>query len=69
MTPEEIKLWDYLRGKRICGLRFRAQHPIDRYIVDFYCHPIKLVIEVDGRIHKSKDRMEYDIGRETDLNA
>ena len=49
------------------GLRFRPQHPIDIFIADFYCHPVKLVIEVDGGIHQSKDRKEYDIGREGEL--
>lgn len=50
------------------GLRFRPQQPIDIFIADFYYHPIKLVIEVDGGIHKSKDQLEYDIGREAELN-
>jgi very-short-patch-repair endonuclease len=56
------------KGKQIFGLRFRPQHPIDIFIADFYCHPIKLVIEVDGGIHKSVNQNEYDIGREAELN-
>ncbi len=48
-------------------LRFRPQHPIDIFIADFYCHPLRLVIEIDGGIHKSKDQKEYDIGREAEL--
>lgn len=67
MTPAETKLWEYLKGKKVKGLRFRPQHPIDGYIADFYCHPVKLVIEVDGGIHKSKDQKEYDLGGEADL--
>lgn len=51
--PEQI-LWQQLKGKKMLNLRFRPQHPVDRFIADFYCHPIKLVIEVDGGIHKSK---------------
>jgi very-short-patch-repair endonuclease len=68
MTASELKLWDCLKGKQIFGLRFRPQHPIDIFIADFYCHPIKLVIEVDGGIHKSVNQNEYDIGREAELN-
>ena len=67
MTSSEQRLWEYLRGKKLFGYRFRAQHPIDIFIADFYCHLLKLVIEVDGEIHKSEDQLEYDIGREADL--
>ena len=68
MTNTETKLWGYLKGKRILNLRFRAQHPLDKFIADFYCHPLKLIIEVDGDIHKSKEQKEYDIGREAELD-
>lgn len=68
MTDSELTLWEKLKGKQILGLRFRPQHPIDIFIADFYCHPIKLVVEVDGGIHKSKDQKEYDIGRTAELN-
>lgn len=68
MTDSELKLWEVLKGKRILGLRFRSQHPIDIFIADFYCHPVKLVVEVDGGIHKSSDQKEYDIGRTAELN-
>lgn len=51
MTQEEEKLWNRLKGKQIGGLRFRRQHPIETFIVDFYCHSAKLVIELDGTIH------------------
>jgi very-short-patch-repair endonuclease len=68
MTLAELKLWELLREKRIQGLRFRAQHPIDIFIADFYCHSLKLVIEVDGGIHQSSEQKEYDIGREAEIN-
>ncbi|HSH19337.1 MAG TPA: endonuclease domain-containing protein [Draconibacterium sp.] len=68
MTDAELILWEKLKGKQILGLRFRAQHPIDIFIADFYCHPIKLVIEVDGGIHKTIGQREYDIGRTAELN-
>ena len=51
MTPAESRLWLALKGKQVDGLRFRAQHPVGRFILDFYCPAQKLVIEVDGNIH------------------
>jgi len=68
MTKSEKLLWTKLRNRQVLGLRFKSQHPIEKYIADFYCHKIKLVIEVDGGIHKLKDQHEYDINRTTDLN-
>ncbi len=67
MTKAEKKLWEHVKGKKILNLRFRTQHPIDRFIADFYCHALKLVIEIDGGIHKSKNQSEYDIGREAEI--
>lgn len=67
MTPAESKLWDLLRSKRFYNLKFRRQHPISKYIFDFYCHSLKLVIELDGGIHDTVDQKEYDIGREFEL--
>jgi very-short-patch-repair endonuclease len=67
MSESEEILWEQLKKKKLLGLRFRPQHPIDIFIADFYCHPLKLVIEVDGGIHKSSDQKEYDLGREGEL--
>ena len=67
MTTAELKVWDFLRNKKVLGLRFRAQHPFDIFIADFYCHPIKLIIEIDGGIHKNIDQKEYDIRRTAEL--
>jgi very-short-patch-repair endonuclease len=50
-TPTENKLWQELRNRKL-GPRFRRQHPIDRFIADFYCPEKNLVIEVDGPIHQ-----------------
>ena len=61
---EEI-LWEKLKGKQIFGLRFRRQHPIDLFIADFYCHKVRLVVEIDGEIHNYQ--REYDIGRTAEL--
>lgn len=51
-TPAEEKLWQKLRNKQLLGLKFRRQHSIDRFIVDFYCAQANLIIEVDGSIHE-----------------
>lgn len=57
-----------IKREKILGLRFRPQHPIDIFIADFYCHSLKLVIEIDGGIHKNNKQKKYDIGREAELN-
>ena len=67
MTETEEILWQLLKGKQILNLRFRAQHPIDIFIADFYCHPIKLVIEIDGGYHQRTEQREYDLGRTGEL--
>lgn len=51
-TLAEERLWQKLRNKQVLGFKFRRQHSIDRFIVDFYCGEAKLVIEVDGSIHQ-----------------
>jgi very-short-patch-repair endonuclease len=61
MTPAEQVLWKNLRGRRLEGLKFRRQHPLGRFIVDFYCAEHRLVIELDGGIHQ--DQQEYDQAR------
>ena len=65
MTRTEKLLWDKLKGKQICRLRFRRQHPIDFFIADFYCHQIRLVVEIDGEIHNQQE--EYDDGRSAEM--
>src|SRR6478672_354665 len=62
---EEI-LWNYLRTKPF-GLKFRRQHPFSNYILDFYCHSLKLVIEVDGSIHEVKEVKQNDQIRQKQL--
>lgn len=67
MTATEKLLWDELKGNKILKLRFKPQHPIDVFIADFYCHKLKLVIEIDGGVLKEKSQKEYDIGRTVEL--
>jgi very-short-patch-repair endonuclease len=64
MTHAEKVLWERLNKSQL-GVRFKAQHPIDIFVADFYCHKYKLVIEVDGEIHLSQ--IEYDENRTAEL--
>jgi very-short-patch-repair endonuclease len=61
MTLFEKLLWERLKLKQICGVRFRRQHPIDFFIADFYCHEARLVVEIDGEMHNYQ--REHDDGR------
>jgi len=67
MTVPESLLFEKLRKNQILGLRFKAQHPINQFIVDFYCHKLKLVIEIDGEIHENDEAQEYDFNRTIEL--
>jgi very-short-patch-repair endonuclease len=58
-----LVLWEALKGKKLRGLKFRRQHPIGSYIADFYCHEVKLVVEIDGKYHLEADQQEYDRNR------
>lgn len=67
MTRSERKLWfEYLRNFNFRVLR---QRPIDRYIVDFYCPRLKLVIEIDGESHFTEDGKQYDVERTARLES
>ncbi len=61
MTTTELKLWAELKGRQLEGVKFRRQHPISPYIVDFYAPQLKLVVEVDGDTHD--EQKEYDARR------
>lgn len=58
-TPAEEKLWFELRDNKL-GVKFKRQHSIGGYILDFYCAKKKLIIELDGEIHNTKEAREYD---------
>ncbi|BCU64036.1 hypothetical protein F941_02368 [Acinetobacter bouvetii DSM 14964 = CIP 107468] len=68
-TDAEILMWQLLRNKRFMNLKFRRQHVIAPYIVDFYCHELGLVIELDGSQHGTDDAIEYDTERTKFLEA
>ena len=60
LTPAEAKVWATVRNSRF-GFKIRRQHPIDRFIADFYCAQANLVIEIDGDTHAELDQIEYDV--------
>jgi len=65
-TLAEVLFWKAIKGKSY-GVEFHRQVPIDEYIVDFFCHELKLVIELDGAIHAEDDVIEKDIRRQARL--
>ena len=67
MTPAEVILWKKLRGGKFLSLKFKRQHSIGNYIVDFYCAYPRLIIEVDGEVHLEKEQYEKDMHRDNNL--
>jgi adenine-specific DNA methylase/very-short-patch-repair endonuclease len=59
-TDAEQLLWNLLRDRYLHGVKFRRQHPIGRFILDFYCHEFKLAIELDGGGHNEQQQRQYD---------
>lgn len=68
MTETETILWQKLKGKQLDDLKFRRQHPFGRFVLDFYCHSIKLCVEIDGGVHTERMNVEYDAVRTEMLN-
>ena len=66
-TRAEAILWQALRNRRLGGLRFRRQHPVGRFVLDFYCPDAKLVIELDGPVHEAQ--LDRDAARTAHLEA
>jgi very-short-patch-repair endonuclease len=64
--PEEF-LWECLRDRRLQGFKFRRQHPIGRYIADFFCGDAGLVVELDGAQHTEAERVVYDRIRDEEM--
>jgi very-short-patch-repair endonuclease len=67
MTDAERILWSRVKNKQVSGYKFRSQHPIGRYILDFYCHEKLLAVEIDGDIHEIKK--DYDNYRDEFLKS
>ncbi len=64
LTPPEARLWVALRRRAVAGLRFRRQHPIGPFIVDFYCPSARLAVEIDGVTHANDEVEAYDARRD-----
>jgi very-short-patch-repair endonuclease len=64
----EKLVWRWLRGRHLSGYKFRRQHPVGRYYLDFFCEEARLSIEVDGFGHGHPDRQQHDAKREVYLN-
>ncbi len=67
MVQVEIILWSRLKGKALLGLKFRRQHSIGNYILDFYCPSLKLGIELDGQTHENS--FDYDNKRQVYIES
>jgi very-short-patch-repair endonuclease len=64
MTLPELMLWKAIRHGQLDGLKFRRQHPIGPYVLDFFCASARLAVEVDGGVHYTEDRPEKDAARD-----
>lgn len=67
MTEAELVLWEVLKGKKLCGRKFRRQNSIGYYIADFYCPSERLIIELDGQHHYTPEGLEKDSERDDHL--
>ena len=68
-TDAEMLFWRLLRGRRLCGFKFRRQYPACGYILDFYCHDARLAVELDGGGHDVEEQRLYDAERTRILEA
>jgi very-short-patch-repair endonuclease len=64
LTPQELGLWVRLKNRRLGGFKFRVQHPIGPYILDFYCAEARLAVEIDGFSHWSAEQERHDQRRD-----
>ena len=67
-TAAEQIIWRWLRNRTLFDLKFRRQHPVGAYILDFYCAQLKLCIEVDGGVHQEFSQAIYDVERSGELS-
>ena len=66
-TPTEVILWEKLRNRRLCNLKFRRQHMMKPFILDFYCPEHSLAVEIDGSVHDLPAQQIYDGTRQAKL--
>ena len=63
MTTAELLIWNKLKNNQFSGYKFRRQHPIHKFIVDFCCHELKLILEIDGKYHDAEEQKKEDFKR------
>ncbi|HEX6901422.1 MAG TPA: endonuclease domain-containing protein [Thermoanaerobaculia bacterium] len=68
-TRAERAMWEILRDRRLQGIKFRRQHPISIYVADFFCHELKLIVELDGEVHDAPRRAVRDANRDAYLRS
>jgi very-short-patch-repair endonuclease len=64
MSVPELMLWQAIRREQLDGFKFRRQHPVGPYVLDFFCAAARLCVEVDGQMHHVEDRPERDAARD-----
>jgi len=69
LTPPEARLWSRLKGRGVHGIKFRKQHPVGPYILDFYCAEARLAVEVDGSVHDDPKKLDHDRRRSAWLSS
>ena len=68
-TPAEKVLWTILRDRRLGQLKFRRQSAIGIFVADFYCHALKLIVELDGEVHDDPKQVKHDANRDVYLRS
>ena len=69
MNATELLVWSRLRRRQLDGWKFRRQHPIGPYVVDFYCPAGRLIVEIDGPAHGFEEQWAYDVRRQAWLES
>ena len=69
LTPQELGLWLRLRNRQLGGFKFRVQHPVGPYILDFYCAEARLAVEIDGAAHDRPEQVAHDARRDAYFRA
>jgi very-short-patch-repair endonuclease len=67
VTTAEQRAWRLLRDRNRVGLKFRRQHPIGKFVVDFYCQQSRLAVELDGSVHAQPRQASKDLAKDADL--
>jgi len=67
VTSAEERAWWLLRNRRLSGLKFRRQHPVGKYVVDFYCSQAHLAVELDGSVHAQPAQARRDAAKDAHL--